>query len=89
LCPVITGKLFFSAGGGYGNRSLYNKVNLLDKKTGTQASTVWCHNTQGSYQGIAIEAGILYKHKHLIIMGGVNSVSFKDFDGHVGVGYSF
>ncbi|MDR1368965.1 MAG: hypothetical protein LBJ72_02390 [Dysgonamonadaceae bacterium] len=89
LCPVITGKLFFSAGGGYGNRSLYNKVNLLDKKTGTQASTVWCHNTQGSYRGIAVEAGVLYKHKHLIVMGGVNSVSFKDFDGYVGVGYSF
>lgn len=89
LFPVITKKLLISAGGGYGKRDLYNNANLYDKKTGNQKSNIWCHNTEGSYKGAVVEAGLLYKHKHLTILGGVNSTSFKDLDGYVGIGYSF
>jgi hypothetical protein len=89
LLPVFAKKLFVSAGGGYGKRALYNKAELFDKKTGTKDTPAWCHNTQESYHGAVAEAGILYKHKHLIVMGGVNSISFKDFDGYIGIGYSF
>ena len=89
LFPVISKKLFISAGGGYGKRSLYNNAELYERKTGEKTSGIWCYNTQESYKGTAIEAGVLYKHKQFIIMGGVNSVSFKDLDGYVGIGYSF
>lgn len=89
LFPVITKKLYISAGGGYGKRDLYNKANLFTLQTGEDSGNTWCYNTQKSYKGMAPEAGILYKYKHLIIMGGVNSVSFKDLDGYIGVGYSF
>ena len=89
LFPVIPKKLFISAGGGYGKRSLYNNAELYERKTGEKTSGIWCYNTQESYKGTAMEAGVLYKHKQFIIMGGVNSVSFKDLDGYVGIGYSF
>ncbi len=89
LLPVITKKLFISAGGGYGKRELYNNAELYDKETGAWVSNIECYNSQGSYKGAVAEAGILYKHKHLIIISGINSVSFKDLDGYVGIGYSF
>ena len=89
LFPVIPKRLFISAGGGYGKRDLYNNAELYERRTGEKTSDIWCRNTQGSYKGFAAEAGVVYKHKQFIIIGGVNSVSFKDFDGYVGVGYSF
>ena len=89
LFPVIPKRLFISAGGGYGKRDLYNNAELYERRTGEKTSDIWCRNTQGSYKGFAAEAGVVYKHKQFIIIGGVNSVSFKDFDGYVGIGYSF
>ncbi len=89
LFPVVTKKILISAGGGYGKRELYNNAKLYDRKTGMESSSIWCHNTQESYEGAVVEAGAIYKHNHLIIMGGINSVSFKDLDGYIGIGYSF
>jgi hypothetical protein len=89
LFPVIIRKMFISAGGGYGKRGLYHKADLFALKTGEKTGSAWCYNIQESYKGMTVEAGILYKYKHLLIMGGINSVSFKDLDGYIGIGYSF
>jgi hypothetical protein len=88
LYPVIKNKLFFSIGGGYGKRVYYREIRT-DKVFSTGSKNEWCYNTEASYKGSVVEVGGMFVWKKLLILGGVNSIQFKDLDVYVGLGLSF
>ncbi len=89
LFPFFSDRFCIAVGGGFGKRDLYREITEYDVKTAEPTGTAWCYDTYRSYKGIAAELGVMYRYKHVLFTGGVNSVSFKDFDGYIGLGYSF
>lgn len=71
--------LCLNIGGGYGSRSLL--YGTLDKK--------WIKNTDFSYDGLAADISLLYLMKHFSIDVGISTISFKQLDVEIGVGFNF
>lgn len=85
----IYDKIYGSIGAGYGKRDLFLQANEFNDSTGELINKYWCKSTDGSYSGLAIEIGGIYKYNHFIFSAGCNTIKFKDLDMYVGIGYSF
>jgi hypothetical protein len=80
--------IFFSAGMGYGKRECLWEI-VTDTQFSTGKQREWCLNTETSYKGYAVETGVMFIWKHIIISAGINTTKFKDFDAYFGLGYYF
>jgi len=90
LFPIITNRLFISAGGGYGKRDYFREIETTtDQPFSTGNKSEWCYNTEASYEGLTLEVGGMFVWKKLIVLGGVNSTRFKDLDIYIGLGLTF
>jgi hypothetical protein len=87
IFPVIN-NAFITLGAGYGRRDLYRRIPVGTKLT-EELSLILYRDIKDSYQGVSMQLGGSYRYKYLIFSGGINSISFKDLDGYVGLGYVF
>ena len=76
LLPVPVG---LYTGGGYGFSSIYWQT--------TDGS--WAHITDKSVSGPAVDLGILYARRHLILSAGATTIAFRTVSGTIGIGYQF
>ena len=76
LLPVPVG---LYTGGGYGFSSTYWQT--------TDGS--WAHITDKSVSGPAVDLGILYARRHLILSAGATTIAFRTVSGTIGIGYQF
>ncbi len=88
--PVITKNFFLSAGSGYARRNFYcHAVSNPQKNIFNGKDNAWCYNTQASYEGIVMEAGVLFRYKSMIFSANANSLEFRDLDGNLSIGIVF
>ena len=76
LLPVPVG---LYTGGGYGFSSTYWQT--------TDGS--WAHITDKSVSGPAVDLGILYARRHLILSAGAPTIAFRTVSCTIGIGYQF
>ena len=88
IIPIVKRNFFLTAGSGYGTRKYYREI-TTDQRFPSGSKSEWCYNTEASYTGMVIEAGGLFKWKHLTLSCGVNSTALKDLDVYLGLGFSF
>jgi len=90
LYPVLKNRFFVSVGGGYGKRDYYREiVSAGNQNFATGRASEWCYNTEASYAGLTLEAGVLFIWKKLAVVGSVNSTRFHDVDITIGLGITF
>ena len=83
----ITGGIMFRTikplwgyvGAGYGYRSVVY---------GTHGG-YWLKSQKNSYSSVAIEAGLIYNFKRVVVSVGFSTIAFNYVDGRVGVGFTF
>jgi hypothetical protein len=88
---------FYCYGGvGYGRRKLSWQFDEYALPLHNKISSFWAENTNKSVSGLEVELGFLLKLSFLNIRAGAsgiasldNKITFKYFDGHVGLGINF
>lgn len=80
--------LSFYAGAGYGTRDLLWGIGEFSYQNNVQNETSWVRNSNSSYMGAEVEAGLLIRASFINIMGGISTIKFNYIDAHAGIGFN-
>ena len=81
--------VFLYAGVGYGSQKYLAEVNEYSYDNNTKTGTNWAENTENSYSGIELGAGVILKFGNIIVSGGATALNFELFNFTAGIGVAF
>ena len=85
----ISDPIYAYVGGGYGLRQLFWSIEINEYIDGYYGPNIhWVKNTDYSYQGIALDAGLMLHFKGFGFSIGLQTIKFNYLEAKIGIGYT-
>jgi len=84
-----TPSIYTSVGLGYSTRDLLWHYTSYSHSNDNRNNSEWCKNTEASYNGLVMEADVMFKFGSMFVSAGGGTTSFKYVDLNAGIGVFF